>query len=93
MPALISVAWARGPSGVARSDCTSYRTRGERRLRRRLALHAGALPIGWHVRSYLNCGCAKPSVATPASGRKRTLLQTRNCDVLDGHIIVRSIAE
>jgi hypothetical protein len=28
----------------------------------------------WHVPSYLNCGCAKTRVATPASGQVRTLL-------------------
>jgi hypothetical protein len=29
----------------------------------------------WHVRSYLNCGCAKTSVATPASGPERRVME------------------
>jgi hypothetical protein len=32
-------------------------------------------------------------LTTPALGHKRTLLQTRNCDVLDGHVIVGSMAK
>jgi hypothetical protein len=38
---------------------------------------------------------ADMSFLTPsaARGQKWMLLQTRNCDVLDGHVIVTSIAE
>jgi hypothetical protein len=31
----------------------------------------------WHVRSYLNCGCAKTGVVTPASGHNKTFVPHR----------------
>jgi hypothetical protein len=47
--------------------------------------HGRPIRLGeWYVRSYLNCGCAKTRVATPASGQFRThaLPQTPRTDAI-----------
>jgi DNA invertase Pin-like site-specific DNA recombinase len=50
---------------------------GHRTIQRIKGEHQMKEPAGslgdWHVRSYLNCGCAKTRLATAASGQAATL--------------------
>lgn len=43
--------------------------------------HERPIRLGdWHVRSYLDCGCAKTRVATPASGHSDILCASEGFD-------------